>query len=121
MSAERRTLWCLEVLRAEGSMYKVHSGYMRKLFASRREAAEYYNAHNPHMPSMPVGGGGGRTLVVSAEDPESGFSYAVRLFVGGLLLSVHPFEEGGAGASEERPELRRAMVLDANGRLENHN
>ena len=63
----------------------VHTGYMKKLFASKQAAAAYYDTHNPHMRTLNAHG-----TWTSDWDPITKLRYIPRVYHG-ERATISPF------------------------------
>jgi len=93
-------LFVLEVLRFNpgASPRTEQVGYMRKIFLTRKQAVEFYNAHNPHLRRIDAYG---QTFDRSDWDPKTRLFYIVRMFTGYEPLRILPFD-ADADADDER-------------------
>ena len=95
MSSTTYTLEVLEFQPPEDaseytSKYK-HVGFMDARFRTKKDAASYYNRHNPRMRPLNA-----HNTWVSDWDPETHRAYVVRVDID-IQSTVPPFDAGDAG------------------------
>ena len=84
-STECRCIFILEIQQFIVGSGFIHSGYMNRLFNSRKAAADYYNLHNPHMRDLNAHGNW-----CSDWDVNDKLRAVVRLYHG-ELLTISPY------------------------------
>jgi hypothetical protein len=70
-----------------------HVGYMNKIFRTKKQACDYYNEHNPHMPQFNGAKRfGGGLYLCSHYDPNTNLVYVVREHYH-ESLTIPPFDD----------------------------
>ena len=73
-----------------------HAGYMRAIFRTKKDAASYYDRHNPHMRGLNA-----HNTWCSDWDPVTHFKYIVRVHHN-IIESIPPFDP------RDEPEVTRS-------------